>query len=499
MSSKDSKLRAARTRTKKTRAEDTQDYADAIIETIREALVVLDPDLRIVRANSAFQLAFGYSPSEIRGLMFFDLSGGAWNAATLRELLLDILPKRNELSDFEFLQSFPGIGERRLLLNARHVRLQDKCSELILLAIEDVTERRKTEEAVSESESTIRALMNSTSQAILAVDASGRIRFHNIGAERMFGYTHSEFMNMRLENLMPDRHRSAHVVHRDKFLQAPAVRGMGEGMTLTGRRKDGAEFPVDVGLSSIDNAHGPLAVAFIEDITSLQKATRELRAHEMELRALTARLITMQESNNRLLARELHDDFSQKLAALYMDVSRLANRPPGSTEALQKRLHSIAEQIGKTAGDIHQFSRQLHPAILEDLGLPAALKAECAAFSELHTTPCEFISEGVSGSIPVDVALCLYRIAQEALHNVGKHAEAETVQVRLTATGHAIELRVIDIGNGFDLSKVKRSTGLGLVSMEERTRMLDGEFSITSEEGKGTTVTVRVPLSKGKP
>ena len=477
-------------------AEDARNYADAIIDTIREPLVVLDPELRIVSANPAFHRAFDYSSADTRGQMFFDLSGGAWNVPRLRELLLDVLAKGNELSDFELGQVFPKIGERRLLLNARQINRQGVGSSFILLAIEDITERRNAEQAVIERERTIRALLNSTSQAILAADAEGKICFHNLGAERLFGYSSSELMALRVEELIPERHRTAHVAHRAKYLAAPEVRAMGSGMVLTGRRKDGTEFPIDVGLSSVDNAHGPLAVAFIEDVTSLQKATTELRAHEAELRALTARLISVQESNNRVLGRELHDDFTQKLAALSMDVTTLANQQPTPADVLRKSLSHVAEQLGKAAADIHQFSRQLHPSVLEDLGLPAALKAECAAFSEQQTTRCEFIAESVPDLISEDVALCLYRIAQEALRNVGKHAEAERVEVRLTGRDDEIELAVIDFGNGFDLDNVKTAKGLGLVSMEERARMVNGQFSITSQEGQGTSVVVRVPLSK---
>ena len=476
-------------------AEDARDFTQAVIETIHEPLVVLDSELHILNANPAFNKAFDYTPLETQGRTLFDLEGGAWNIPRLRGQLLDILPKNKELSDFEFRQVFPKIGERQLLLNARQI-YREGIGRLILLAIEDVTERRNVEQAAIEGESTIRALLNSTSQAILAVDAEGKIRFHNLGAERMFGYSSSELVNLPLEELLPERHRTAHVAHRGKYFTAPQVRAMGTGMQLTGRRKDASEFPIDVGLSSVDNAHGPLAVAFIEDVTSLRKATAELRAHEAELRALTARLISMQESNNRVLARELHDDFSQKLAALSMDVTTIANQPPNSAEALRKRLTRVAEDIGKAAGDIHQFSRQLHPSILDDLGLPAALKAECAAFSEQHTTPCEFIAEGIPDSIPQDVALCLYRVAQEALRNVGKHAEAKRVEVRLTGRGDEIELAVVDFGNGFDLDMVKTAKGLGLVSMEERARMVNGQFSITSTEGQGTSVVVRAPLSR---
>jgi signal transduction histidine kinase len=227
-------------------------------------------------------------------------------------------------------------------------------------------------------------------------------------------------------------------------------------------------------------------------------AQKDSNRSQQELRALSARLTSVQESNNRLLARELHDDITQKLAALALNVTALADHPPGSVELLRKELRQLRDEIGKTAGDIHQLSRQLHPSILDDLGLAAALKAECAAFSKRYQTECEFIDENVPSRIPEEVALCLYRVAQEALRNVGKHADAETVFVRLTGMDSIIELSIVDKGDGFDLEKVRTSRGLGLISMEERTRMIDGEFSITSKEGEGTSVLVRVPLTPRK-
>jgi signal transduction histidine kinase len=219
---------------------------------------------------------------------------------------------------------------------------------------------------------------------------------------------------------------------------------------------------------------------------------------QRELRALAARLTSVQESNNRLLARELHDEIAQKLAALALNVTALADHPPDSVEMLRTELHQLRDAIGKTAGDIHQVSRQLHPSILDDLGLPAALRAEGAAFSQRSQTECEISDENVPSRIPEDVALCLYRIAQEALRNVGKHAGAEKVFVRLTGRGKTIELSIVDQGDGFDLEKVKTSRGLGLISMEVRARMIGGEFSITSKEGEGTSVLVRVPIKTRK-
>ncbi|OFW25565.1 MAG: hypothetical protein A3H27_01405 [Acidobacteria bacterium RIFCSPLOWO2_02_FULL_59_13] len=217
------------------------------------------------------------------------------------------------------------------------------------------------------------------------------------------------------------------------------------------------------------------------------------RSHQ-ELRALSSRLISAKEEESKRLARELHDVFSQKLAVLGMEVSALQQHvslPPSLTD----RLGLMGDEIGRLAHDVHQLSRQLHPSILDDLGLTTTLRAECAAFSKQHGIPAEFAPHNVPESLPSDISLSLYRIAQESLWNAAKHAEAQQILVTLTGTGKEIVLAIDDDGNGFDLEQVRGKGGLGLVSMEERVRLVNGRLSVTSEPGKGTSVEVSVPLS----
>lgn len=217
--------------------------------------------------------------------------------------------------------------------------------------------------------------------------------------------------------------------------------------------------------------------------------------YQQELRALTARLIDVQETQSRYLARELHDAFSQKLAVLGIEMGALARRPPESREMLSGRLKQFTEQIGSLSKDIHHMSRQLHPAILEDLGLEAALRNECLVFAEQHGITTEFDPIDIPRRIPDEVALCLYRVAQECLRNVARHANAGSVRVTLTCDGNQIVMEVADTGDGFHLDKIK-GQGLGLISMDERVRLVNGEFSVRAERGKGTRVKVRVPLEE---
>jgi len=230
-----------------------------------------------------------------------------------------------------------------------------------------------------------------------------------------------------------------------------------------------------------------------DDITERRKAEEELRESHRELRALTGRLLQAQESERRRIAREMHDDWTQRLAVLGIDVAMLEQQL-GAPDKARPLLHSIQGKLMRLTEDVHALSRQLHPAILDDLGLVEALRSECAAFSEREGIEVSYCPEGVPEFLPKDVALCVYRIAQEALRNIAKHASVDKARVALTATDQELLLRVQDAGAGFDATGVPSRPGLGLSSMQERARLVHAALSVTSEPGLGTTVLVRVPL-----
>ena len=226
-----------------------------------------------------------------------------------------------------------------------------------------------------------------------------------------------------------------------------------------------------------------------------KQAEATILNYQRELQTLTAKLIETQETENQYLARELHDVFSQKLAVLGMEMTALAQPPPAPSEAVCRRLLEFTQQLGDLAKDIRRISRRLHPAILDELGLMEALQNECLAFSDLYGIPADFIPDEIPEVLPKDVSLCLYRVAQESLRNVGKHAHATAVRVALTYCPDDISLTIQDRGEGFDRERIRDKQGLGLVSMEERVRLVKGKLSIQSRPKEGTCVEVRISLS----
>jgi PAS domain S-box-containing protein len=337
-------------------------------------------------------------------------------------------------------------------------------------------------------------LLETAPDAVLAQNTDGRIVFANAAAEVMFGYRRKALIGQPFTMLIPERFRQQHESHTAGYFLKPRMRPMGAGLEIFALRRDGSEFPVEIGLSYIKTKGGILGVSFVSDITERKRSEEILIQYQKELQALTARLLGLQEAGNKELARELHDDLSQKLAALGMEVSTLLQSSANPLDSLPERVLALSSRINVLATDVHTLSRRLHPAILDELGLEAALKEECAAFSAQAAIPCEVESRRVPAPLPEDISLCLYRVAQESLRNIAKHADAAKVRVVLSGSKDGITLCVEDTGDGFELNEVKGKGGLGLISMEERVRLINGKFTIQSQPGRGTTVEVFVPL-----
>jgi PAS domain S-box-containing protein len=340
----------------------------------------------------------------------------------------------------------------------------------------------------------IRAVLQSSSQAILAVDRDGRIASASPAAERLYGYGAGEMLQLPLENLIPERYRERHSVHFKEWFSQPRARPMNIGVELSCLRKDGVEFAAEASLSYADRPEGGWVVAFLSDITERRERERMLADYRERIQKLTAGLIAAQESGNRELARELHDVVSQELARVGMEISTL-KKAAGS---LVRSLTELGERVSRLARDLHRSAREIHPAILEHLGLEAALLEECDAFQQRSGIPVRFKAATIPAMAP-DVALCLYRVAQESLRNIAKHAAGtDAVTVTLTGEANGVTLRIRDTGGGFELDQALRKGGLGLISMEERVRSLNGELTIHSRPGSGTVVSASVPLGVGR-
>jgi len=228
-------------------------------------------------------------------------------------------------------------------------------------------------------------------------------------------------------------------------------------------------------------------LSIVRDVTETKRA-RDLN------RTLAGRLIVSQEEERQRIARELHDDLSHKIALLNIDVDRLAHQLPRSEH--QTRLRNISAQVSDIANDLHDLSYELHPARLRTLGLLESLRVLCSEFSHQRHVHVVFTSTDTTLPKEVDsaISLCLYRIAQEALHNIARHSGAEQAYVHIAHEDHDIRLQIADSGVGFEPHST-RHAGLGLVSMRERVAVLNGKLVIHSAPGRGTRVAATIPLA----
>jgi two-component system sensor histidine kinase UhpB len=241
-----------------------------------------------------------------------------------------------------------------------------------------------------------------------------------------------------------------------------------------------------------------LAEAFASALDR-QRAARATRESQEAIRHLAGRLMTAQEEERRRIARDLHDDVSQELAAQSMALSALRDRlhddaPP----AMREDVARLQARTVDLANAIRHLSHSLHPGILQHAGLVAALRGYCRDFEREHGLAVTFRGDGELATVPPPVALCLYRVTQEGLGNVARHAAARHAVVTVGREKDDLILTIGDDGRGFDLSAARRRHGLGLISLDERVRLVGGRMTIDSHSQRGTELRIVVPLSEAR-
>ena len=238
---------------------------------------------------------------------------------------------------------------------------------------------------------------------------------------------------------------------------------------------------------NLDGEPGGVLI-FSEDITDRKRA-------EQELLGMSGRLIEAHEQERTRIGRDLHDDVVQRMALVAMELDAIQRDVPDSFAKLGKRMGNLRHRIEEIANDVQLLSHELHLSKLDYLGIVGAARNFCRDFSKRQKVKIDFQSDDVPTALPTEISLCLFRVLQEALRNATKHSGAKRFQVRLWGVMGEVHLAISDLGVGFDPRTVSRTSGLGLTSMQERLRLVNGELSINSQRKGGTTVHARVPLS----
>jgi len=232
------------------------------------------------------------------------------------------------------------------------------------------------------------------------------------------------------------------------------------------------------------------------DVTGRRLAERKLREANESLQKLSSRLIGAQEEERKRLARELHDDLSQQIAALSMATGSLKRQIPSDRPEARAQADTIHGKLVLLAEGVRRMSHELHPAVLQYSGLEPALRSYCEEFGALTGLDIKLEIEGSFERVAPDAALCLFRVAQEALRNVAKHAKVKQALVELRRADGVLKLKVSDSGVGMEMGTEDSKAGLGLLNIQERARLVRGKAEIRSTPGQGTTIEVEVPEGK---
>ncbi len=353
---------------------------------------------------------------------------------------------------------------------------------------------QKKDRALRAAELEYRTILNFTFAWEYWENIDGSIRYSSPSCERITGYPPQAFVDdpFKLRDIIFSEDREAWDEH---FRTARLTPGPHE-IQYRIKRPDGGVRWIEHVCNPVTNDQGILVGirASNRDVTQRINTQAAICERERDLQSLTGRLILGQEEERRRLARELHDDLSQRLAALAIEVGKLETRVENGKESILKHLCGLRDQTIRIAADVHNLSRRLHPSILEDLGLEKAVEAECARFGTKEGIEVAFNAENIPAFLPKNVSLSIYRIVQEGLNNIAKHACARRAVVGLSGSETSLHLSIQDDGLGFDAAEVRQMPGLGLSSIRERVRLVSGRHRIKSEPEKGTVIEVTVPL-----
>jgi PAS domain S-box-containing protein len=374
-------------------------------------------------------------------------------------------------------------------LNVSLLKNDNGGSPLVFAFLENITERRRTEDALRESEQRFRLAAYAGKMFSYEWDAATDVIARSGEYAGMLcadEVTHLTTGRKTLAKVHPD--------DQEKVLAADAALSAENPHLRVSHRMAGpdgdAVWVERTGRAHFDKQGKMLRiVGMVADIT-------ERKTAEAALADVSRRLIEAQEQERSRIARELHDDIGQRLALLAVELEQLHQDPPDLPE-VRNRTGELHKQASELASDIQTLSHELHSTKLEYLGAVGAMRDLCRELGEPTKVKIDFKSQDVPNPLPSNISLCLFRVLQESLRNALKHSGAPQVEVELRGTPDEILLVVSDGGVGFDSKAAKGSSGLGLVSMEERLKLLRGTISIDSKPKHGTTIHARVPLSSG--
>jgi PAS domain S-box-containing protein len=344
------------------------------------------------------------------------------------------------------------------------------------------------EQTAMEARLRLAVIVESSNDAIFSKNLDGIVLSWNAAAQRIFGYTEAEVVGQPAGLLVPPERRDEENRLLQRFRSGERIERY-ETIRVT---KSGSTVNVSLNITPITDSAGTLigAAEIARDLTEQGRA-------KTALSTVSRRLIHAQEEERARIARDLHDDIGQRLALLTFELTELSAGAPASSH--QSRTSKLQVQASEIAADIQRLSHELHSSKLELLGIAVAMKGFCEEFATLQRVDAEFTSRDVPDQLPPDICLCLFRVLQQALHNAAKHSGVRRFEANLWGEQDEVHLVVSDAGRGFDLEAARSGRGLGLISMEERLKLVGGALSIDTQPQRGTRIHAWAPVRSAAP
>jgi PAS domain S-box-containing protein len=360
-----------------------------------------------------------------------------------------------------------------------------------------IKEKVEAEEKLRRAERRYRTIADFTYDWELWTSLDGTMKYMSPSCKRICGYSVQDFMED------PSLFREI-IIPEDRGIWDQHICESKEALTLSEvqfriKNKDGKIRWIEHACQPVSDHQGNLTSfrASNRDITIRKQTENTLQASREKAVELATKLISTQEAGSARIARELHDDIIQRLAFLKIEVDKLEMKNESLPEPARDNLRQIGRDLGVLSSDIHMISRRLHPITLDVLGLVRSIETECKNFTRLKEIPVTLNLDGMLQYLSKEISLCAYRILQESLRNIVRHAKATSVHVTLFKKNDILHLLIKDNGIGFDPASDTIKTGLGIASMTERAHLIKGDLSVESQPGKGTAVKLTAPLNSG--
>jgi PAS domain S-box-containing protein len=498
-----------RTRERASLASERKDAGDrlhGIIQSAMDAVITVDEEQKIVLFNAAAERIFRCAAAEALGAHLDRFIPERFRSAHRRHVeqfgVTGTTSRQMGGARLE-LRGLRKDGEE-FPIDASISQVTAAGRKLYTVILRDVTERKRAEDDLQrayhdrrEAADQLRGIIQSAMDAVITMDANHRIVLFNEAAERIFRCRAEQAVGGPLERFIPARFHEAHRRHIDQFGETRVTtRMMGREQALVGLRADGEEFPIDASISQVTVEGSKLFTVILRDITERKRAGEALARSYEELRRLSAVMNDVREAERTRIARELHDELAQWLTALKMDVSWLSTRLPAEPAALRQRTDKMRQLLDTTVTAVRRIASDLRPVMLDDLGLVPSIEHVAHTFSERTGVPVSLDIRTADADLRDPVATGVYRIVQEALTNIARHARATDVAVLLEVRDRTLCVRVRDNGVGLRRQPGGGEKSHGLLGMKERAQTLGGSATISSSPEGGTLVEIAIPLER---